>query len=266
MTTEPNYTDAQIEAEADEFADYGATQAADMLRSLLSERQAAMQGQGGEVWRCFHCNETFTNADAATEHFGASERQNPACQIDITEYRAMEARMVRYNDEDADIHRQWYGMQNEHQQALRRAEEDGYAKGLAAMQGQVECDACRGTRYITRCSGNEKCWKCNGTGNIASPTQNGEAIAWMTPGGDVSRSYLYCAERCRDGQRPIPLSFAALQPPRPVRSVSDEDVDAAMEAFIGSGDYDFGVNGYFGKEAMRAALEHFAAIAQEKQS
>ena len=32
-----------------------------------------------------------------------------------------------------------------------------------------------------------------------------EAIAWMTPGGDVSRSYLWCAERCRDAHRPIPL-------------------------------------------------------------
>ena len=87
-----------------------------------------------DAWRCFHCDETFTDASSATEHFGASERQNPACQIDIAEYRSMEARMVRYNDEDADIHRQMYGMKNEHQQALRRAEEDGYAKGLAALQ------------------------------------------------------------------------------------------------------------------------------------
>ncbi|USN16384.1 hypothetical protein PLUTO_00680 [Luteibacter phage vB_LflM-Pluto] len=81
-------------------------------------------------WRCFHCDEVFTIREQAALHFGTSERQNPACQIDIAEYRAMEARMVRYNEEDADIHRRMARMQSEHASALRRAEEAGYAKAL----------------------------------------------------------------------------------------------------------------------------------------
>lgn len=56
MTTEPNYTDAQIQSHIgmlDANQQIGAVgmirTARDMLRSLLTERQAAMQGQGGEV-------------------------------------------------------------------------------------------------------------------------------------------------------------------------------------------------------------------------
>ena len=36
----------------------------------------------------------------------------------------------------------------------------------------------------------------------------GEAVAWMTPGGDVSRSWLWCNERCLAGQNPTPLYTA----------------------------------------------------------
>lgn len=81
-------------------------------------------------WRCFHCDEIFTTSEAATEHFGRSEYQKPGCQIDIAEYRAMEQRMKRYNEEDSDMHRQIYGMQSDHSQALLREEEKGYARGL----------------------------------------------------------------------------------------------------------------------------------------
>jgi hypothetical protein len=50
--TEPNYTDAQIESQADFYAGFLGSRiehGADMLRSLLSERQAAMQRQGGNA-------------------------------------------------------------------------------------------------------------------------------------------------------------------------------------------------------------------------
>ncbi len=49
MTTAPNYTDAQIVAEIANCENSGLVVVPNMLRSLLSERQAAMQGQGGEV-------------------------------------------------------------------------------------------------------------------------------------------------------------------------------------------------------------------------
>lgn len=82
-------------------------------------------------WRCFHCNEILVTPESATEHFGKSEIQQPACAIDVAEYRAMEVRMRSYCEEDTDLHRTIYRLQSEHAQALRSEEEKGYARGLA---------------------------------------------------------------------------------------------------------------------------------------
>lgn len=81
-------------------------------------------------WRCFHCDEAFTDAESAALHFGTQEHQEPACLIDIAKFREMEALQLRYLDEDADVHRTMRRMETDHQQALRRAEETGYAEGL----------------------------------------------------------------------------------------------------------------------------------------
>lgn len=84
-------------------------------------------------WTCFHCSESFTDAAAAQEHFGKSERQEPGCKIDIAKYREMEERVRRCDEEDSDVHREMHGMASRHQQALRREEEKGYARGLEAL-------------------------------------------------------------------------------------------------------------------------------------
>lgn len=81
-------------------------------------------------WRCFHCDEVFTTEESAKEHFGPTERHMPACTIDIKEYRAMEQRMLAYNQEDAEIHRYLHGKLNDFQLALVREEERGYSRGL----------------------------------------------------------------------------------------------------------------------------------------
>lgn len=83
-----------------------------------------------EEWRCFHCDEVLTDRESAAIHFGTHECQRPACLIDAAEYRRMEAKEASYAAEDAAIHRQMWGMHNEHRAALRRAEEAGYAKGV----------------------------------------------------------------------------------------------------------------------------------------
>jgi hypothetical protein len=95
--------------------------------ATTAQRAAAALPAG---WRCFHCGEEFTDSDAAALHFGTHEYQEPACLIDIAKFREMEALQRRYADEDADVHRAMRRMDSDHQQALRRAEEDGYAKGL----------------------------------------------------------------------------------------------------------------------------------------
>lgn len=89
------------------------------------------------VWKCFHCGEVFTTKLEALKHFGSSERQDPACTIDVLQYRAMEALVERYVDEDTDLHRSMYKMRSDHETALRREEEAGYARGLA--DGQKLC-------------------------------------------------------------------------------------------------------------------------------
>ena len=43
----------------------------------------------------------------------------------------MEADLEKYRDEDTDLHRQIRQLESHHQAALRQAEEDGYANGLA---------------------------------------------------------------------------------------------------------------------------------------
>ncbi|KWH57856.1 hypothetical protein [Burkholderia cepacia] len=105
----------------------------DLVCTECGEKVASANETGaeGSAWRCFHCDEVFTDAESATLHFGRSERQSPACSIDIAEYRSMEQRMHAYNEEDSELHRTMYRMQAQHQTDLRREEEKGYARGLA---------------------------------------------------------------------------------------------------------------------------------------
>jgi len=95
------------------------------------ERLRSMHGSAEPVlYRCFHCLEEFADSESAALHFGKTELQNPACLINIAEYRAMEQRMLAYNQEDAEIHREMANLQSSHTQALKREEEIGYARGL----------------------------------------------------------------------------------------------------------------------------------------
>ena len=87
-------------------------------------------GPNAQTWTCFHCGEVCADAEAARLHFGTSERQQPGCQIDLAEYRRMEEVNRRHCEEDTELHRMLHRMECEHQQARRREEVAGYAKGL----------------------------------------------------------------------------------------------------------------------------------------
>lgn len=82
------------------------------------------------VWRCFHCDETFTDAAAARAHFGDSERQQAICTIDAVHFRWMEEQHRRNVDEDSEALRAIGRLTSEHETLRRRAEEEGYARGL----------------------------------------------------------------------------------------------------------------------------------------
>lgn len=91
-------------------------------------------------WRCFHCDATFTKAQFrwAREHFGGEDGDMPVCLIRtagetalLTALRHAEDELRNYYAEDSRIMRAMYAMQADHNCALRREEERGYAKGLA---------------------------------------------------------------------------------------------------------------------------------------
>lgn len=129
---------------------------------------------GGLPWRCFHCDETFTDAKEAALHFGTTQVQQPACQLNLKWLRYVERQLERYRDEDTDLHRQIHAMESRHKTEMRREEENGYARGLAAGMTMVreacakECDeeaeairregqGCTNARYDWMADGAERC-------------------------------------------------------------------------------------------------------------
>jgi hypothetical protein len=81
-------------------------------------------------WRCFHCDEVFTNEDAARDYFGPSIHSNPSCMVDAAKLRELEARLQRYHDEDTDWHRAFYKLGSDHDRAMRAHGDAEYARGL----------------------------------------------------------------------------------------------------------------------------------------
>jgi len=96
-------------------------------------------------WRCFHCDEVFTSRKWAAEHFGFACDQVPACKIAayeghlVTYIRKLEADNARYRAEDSDVLRSLYSATVDQANAVRRAEERGYDKGVQDMKAQGYC-------------------------------------------------------------------------------------------------------------------------------
>jgi len=90
-------------------------------------------------WRCFHCDEVFKNRCCAAKHFGYSEHNAPACKIAAHEghlvnyIRKLEDDIARYREQDSDAMRSLMTLEVYHRQALIRAEEEGYNKGVRDM-------------------------------------------------------------------------------------------------------------------------------------
>ena len=88
-------------------------------------------GHGSLPWRCFHCDEVFDGRKAAELHFGPTEYRTPACQIRIEQVRWLEEQHQRTLEDDTEALRTIRGLVSEHETLRRRAEEAGYARGLA---------------------------------------------------------------------------------------------------------------------------------------
>lgn len=94
-------------------------------------------------WRCFFCDAVFTRRVDAVEHFGDDEGATAACQIKghehllVAKIREQERVILSHLQETDPLLRAMETMQAEHAEALRRAEETGYARGVRDMRGQL---------------------------------------------------------------------------------------------------------------------------------
>jgi hypothetical protein len=90
-------------------------------------------------WRCFHCDEVFENRHCAANHFGCDGDATPACKIAghhghlVMYIRKLEDDLARCRMDDSDVMRSIMALEADHRQALIRAEEDGYNKGVRDM-------------------------------------------------------------------------------------------------------------------------------------
>lgn len=69
----------------------------------LAQRFAGRSQGESVAWRCFHCDELFTDSEAAREHFGADQMAQPGCLIEggpgvLAELRKMETERDEWRD------------------------------------------------------------------------------------------------------------------------------------------------------------------------
>lgn len=99
-------------------------------------------------WRCFFCDDVFTSAKAAALHFGVFDSCEPdvtACKLmsnqqHVLEYiRGLEEEVRLYQAENYPTIKAMYAVEDEMRRAVRKAEEDGYARGVDDMKKQGFC-------------------------------------------------------------------------------------------------------------------------------
>lgn len=113
-------------------------------RSIVAGALTATPSQpsGAVPWRCFHCDDVFTDEHAARLHFGPDEGGQPACKIKagaegglLGALRRAEADAAAawqaIHNETTDAAKAHYAQQDRHATQLRVVEEAGYERGLA---------------------------------------------------------------------------------------------------------------------------------------
>jgi len=142
--TDVKLEDADRVAEAldDEFEGISLSSQQEIRRAVALLRKIPVLQN---TWRCYYCGEVCRSEVDARNHFGSLPGSEPACQIKqpgefalLQALRNAEDQLARYRAEDSDTQRAMYSMQSDHQQALRREEETGYARGVADMRKEVE--------------------------------------------------------------------------------------------------------------------------------
>lgn len=99
-------------------------------------------------WRCFFCDDVFTTQEAAALHFGGFDSCEPdttACKLmshqqHVLEYiRGLEDEISLYQAENHPTIKAVFAVEAEMRRAVTKAEEAGYARGVADMRKQGFC-------------------------------------------------------------------------------------------------------------------------------
>lgn len=105
---------------------------ADVIEALPLPAEAV--GEEALRWRCFHCDETFTDKSLAADHFGSLVNDTAACRIDgglAFAFRRQQQELDRYRAEDTGMIREVYALSSRHESEKREWGDKEYAKGLA---------------------------------------------------------------------------------------------------------------------------------------
>ena len=128
-----------------------ACKVSDLLEEITNLKQAAHETRmaalssttapdalvEAQSWRCFHCDEVFTDRQDALAHFGDNILATPACWLTQDQrglvgiIREQEAELRQHRSEDTASYREFYSLGAAHTTALMREEERGYERGLA---------------------------------------------------------------------------------------------------------------------------------------
>jgi len=126
------------------FGDFIPIEAAKLLQSwtgTTDDLRAELQKLTiGREWRCFHCDEVFTDPQLARDHFGAEQLATPVCQIpDLAHLlRLQEYELRGHREEDSKLIREAYAAGADHARKLQDEEEKGYARGLKDGRGLTD--------------------------------------------------------------------------------------------------------------------------------
>lgn len=127
---------------------------ADLVHAEAHLLEALEALKAKKTWRCFHCNEIFTNPEHAAEHFGMNEGSTVACKLShseghlVTLVRKLQRELASYRREDNLVLRAWLTREADHRQQLVREEEKGYARGIADMKKMAPYHHDGGIRVI----------------------------------------------------------------------------------------------------------------------
>lgn len=102
-------------------------------RAWEAAMRAAMEA-GPKVWRCFQCDEVFTDEACARLHFGEYQDCDPICKVGAERYRDLENQLAAYRSESDEATKEFYALGARHTTRLMREEEKGYERGLADGQ------------------------------------------------------------------------------------------------------------------------------------